>query len=206
MVEEFRADGTLAPAEPGLREAEAVGGDLAYPGKVLGRRFVADSGHGRVVDLVAGQTYGEGLMKTPQGMAVVGGDLFVADPEGHRIWRAELASGEVHPAVGTGEPGWPEGAGDPLTTALNSPWDLCALGNGDLAVAMAGQQMIWRLGPAGLRPLAGSGREALVDGTAAASCFAQPSGLALGADGTLYVADSEASAIRAGAGRAPAAS
>jgi sugar lactone lactonase YvrE len=46
--------------------------------------------------------------------------------------------------------------------------------------------------------LAGSGAEALASGLPDAAAFAQPSGLALGADGNhLYVADAESSAVRA---------
>jgi sugar lactone lactonase YvrE len=47
-----------------------------------------------------------------------------------------------------------------------------------------------------LAPFAGNGRENILDGPLSEACFAQPSGLT--ADGTtLYVADSEVSAIRA---------
>jgi sugar lactone lactonase YvrE len=193
MVEEFSADGTLSPVAAEARPAAPLAGQLAYPGKVLGR-FVADTGHGRVVD--GSRTYGAGIMAAPQGMALMDEALYVADPEAHRIWRVDLATGEVRPAAGTGAQGWPEGPGDPLAMALNSPWDLADLGDGTLAVAMAGQHQIWRLAER-LTPLAGTGREALVDGDARSACFAQPSGLVRGADGTLYVADSEASAIRA---------
>jgi hypothetical protein len=49
--------------------------------------------------------------------------------------------------------------------------------------------------PAGA-PFAGSGREGLRDGPAAAAEFAQPSGLCV-QEATLYVADSETSAVRA---------
>jgi DNA-binding beta-propeller fold protein YncE len=46
-----------------------------------------------------------------------------------------------------------------------------------------------------LQPLAGTGREGLLDGMVSEAWFAQPSGLTLAA-GKLYVADSEVSAIR----------
>jgi len=44
--------------------------------------------------------------------------------------------------------------------------------------------------------LAGSGREARVDGDLATAAFAQPTGLAYGPGGALFVADSETSAVR----------
>src|SRR5207253_7133841 len=68
----------------------------------------------------------------------------------------------------------------------------------NLFVAMAGHHQIWKLDleKAVIWPFAGSGREYIRDGPLAVSSFAQPSGLT--SDGTtLYVADSEVSAIRA---------
>jgi sugar lactone lactonase YvrE len=65
-------------------------------------------------------------------------------------------------------------------------------------IAMAGHHQIWTLdlGRGRLEPYAGSGQENIQDGSLVAACFAQPSGLAT--DGTtLYVADSEVSAVRA---------
>src|SRR5262249_46385336 len=61
-----------------------------------------------------------------------------------------------------------------------------------------GHHQIWKLDLAGnqLMPFAGLGLENIMDGTREQSAFAQPSGLASDGD-TLYVADSEVSAIRA---------
>lgn len=62
---------------------------------------------------------------------------------------------------------------------------------------MAGFHQIWVcLEDDQLGPFFGNGREALVDGTAMESSFNQPSDLAWGL-GHIFVADSEASAIRA---------
>jgi hypothetical protein len=62
---------------------------------------------------------------------------------------------------------------------------------------MAGTHQIWSLDiESGIvAPFAGTGREGLLDGPVEQACLAQPSGLAL-ADGHLYVADSEVSAVR----------
>src|SRR5205085_272485 len=63
---------------------------------------------------------------------------------------------------------------------------------------MAGSHQLWTLdlNKAELAPYAGDGREQLENGPLSEAAFAQPSGLA-GDGNTLYVADSEASAIRA---------
>jgi hypothetical protein len=81
--------------------------------------------------------------------------------------------------------------------ALNSPWDLWRAGD-RLFIAMAGHHQIWALDLTKkvLAPYAGDGRENIRDGPLASARFAQPSGLT-GDGTTLYVADSEVSAIRA---------
>src|SRR5205823_14791773 len=66
-----------------------------------------------------------------------------------------------------------------------------------LYIAMAGHHQIWTLDLAEgvVAPFAGNGFEAISDGPPGRASFAQPSGLA-GDGQTLYVADSEARAIR----------
>jgi hypothetical protein len=66
-----------------------------------------------------------------------------------------------------------------------------------LFIAMAGSHQIWILNDEEtLDVFAGSGAEALLDGTCAEAAFNQPSDLVLDG-GHLFVADAEASAIRA---------
>jgi len=81
-------------------------------------------------------------------------------------------------------------------TALSSPWDL-VIADGILHVAMAGTHQLWAmpLGGDTIAPHTGTGREALEDGPRQQAAMNQPSGITT--DGVrLYVADSEASAIR----------
>ena len=101
----------------------------------------------------------------------------------------------------------------PKQFPLASPWALLVHEN-YLYIAMAGSHQIWRIPleeNSGMEVFAGNGREDIIDGIRVPeappiidergfgpkyACFAQPSGLA--SDGTtLYVADSEGSAIRA---------
>src|SRR5690606_26457922 len=69
--------------------------------------------------------------------------------------------------------------------------------DGQLFIAMAGQHQVWRYDPDTATVIlhAGSGREELRDGVALMGGLNQPSGLATNGE-LLYVADSEASAIR----------
>jgi len=215
---------------------------LRFPGKVLadeaGRRlFISDSNHNRiVVATLDGQlleTIGSGAIGRadgglaeasfdhPQGMALAGDTLYVADTENHLLRKVDLQAKQVRTIAGTGvqlRGSWPGmeqleagGAlperyvGPPPQTALNSPWDVWIHGE-DLYIAMAGPHQIWKmpLDESEIGPYAGNGREDIVDGPLLPrvpyelgySSFAQPSGLT--ADGQwLFVADSEGSSIRA---------
>lgn len=191
---------------------------LYFPGKVLAdarsnRLFIADSTNHRVVitDLEgkkvaiagAGQpgnldgSFDKALFNDPQGMALAGDTLFVADRKNHQLRALDLKALEVKTIAGTGEQGSDrQRGGKGRATSLNSPWDLHLEGK-RLYIAMAGHHQIWvlDLDKDSITPFAGNGREDIFDGPLENSSFAQPSGLA--SDGTtLYVADSEVSAIR----------
>src|SRR5262249_54707457 len=201
------------------RFSESGASPLFFPGKVLAdaegkRLFIADSTHHRIVitDLdgkkiaIAGTgeagrndgPFDKATFNDPQGMAVKGDTLYVADRRNHMIRMLDLKAGSVKTIAGTGVQGDNRQRGGPaIKTGLNSPWDLYLQGN-QLFIAMAGHHQIWTLNFAQSRvdPYAGAGPEDIRDGELTEALFAQPSGLA--SDGrTLYVADSEVSAIRA---------
>ena len=218
MVAEFDGAGLL-DREPVAysvdKEPDTV---LSFPGKVLadeesGRLFIADTNHNRIVVTSfagdVGQVVGsgeEGLadgdlasarFNHPQGMALDGEILYVADTENHALRRADLAAGTVATLAGNGKQGHRrEGHGPGFATELNSPWDL-AWHDDKLYIAMAGCHQLWvmdlQLGKVG--PYAGSGAESISDGLLAQATLAQPSGITT--DGNrLYFADSETSSIR----------
>lgn len=200
-----------------VRGVRARGEMLSFPGKVLAtesRIYIADSGQNRIIEArrdggiarifgstVAGFLDGQGegaAFSNPQGMALQGGYLFVADTGNHALRRIELRTGEVITVAGTGRQGRFDGESTqrPTEAPLSSPWDV-AVHDGDVYVAMAGQHQIWNLDLATntLRRFVGSGREDLIDGGATEATLAQPSGLAVG-EFRLYVADAESSAVR----------
>jgi DNA-binding beta-propeller fold protein YncE len=191
---------------------------LSFPGKVLAdakgkRLFIADSTHHRIIvtDLtgkmiaVAGTgepgkangPFARATFNDPQGLALRGEILYVADRKNNLIRALDLATQRVKTVAGTGYQGKDLRKGGPaLRVGLNSPWDLL-VHEQLLYIAMAGHHQIWILDLAKNRlfPFAGRGMENLADGPRNRACFAQPSGLAT--DGkTLYVADSEVSAVR----------
>lgn len=87
----------------------------------------------------------------------------------------------------------------PLDTSLSSPWDVVwSEAEQTVVVAMAGVHQLFSFDPhtGAVAIYAGTGLEGLLDGAADSSWFAQSSGLSVGTDGTLWVADSETSALR----------
>lgn len=89
------------------------------------------------------------------------------------------------------------------TVNLSSPWDVeWSPELGAFVVAMAGNHTLWafdpvaREGHGSVRLLAGTMNEGLEDGPGAGAWFAQPSGLARAADGSVWLADAETSALR----------
>lgn len=156
----------------------------------------------------------------PQGLALVpaelreklGYDVVVADSVNHRLRGLHLASGTVITLAGSGvqrlidgqnarnaDPNEIVDGADPLTVALSSPWDILWSSRAEkFIIAMAGTHQIFSFEPVSgqVKVFAGTGAEGLKDGAADASWFAQSSGLAEAADGTLWVADSETSALR----------
>ena len=220
IIREFDRRGLMNRKRLDLKlERDRVGDTvLSFPGKVLPdgnskRLFIADSNHNRIVisdfegDIqeVVGKgdaalrdgSFEEAAFNHPQGMALVGQTLYVADTENHAIRAVDLAERTVTAVAGTGEQARDFNvSGKGIEVALNSPWDL-EWEEGWIYIAMAGPHQIWRFNPETCRvePYAGSGREALIDGPLASAGLAQPSGLT--SDGTkIYFADSEISAIR----------
>lgn len=218
LLAEGKRNGSLRDGEgPELVAEASTTNVLDFPGKILvadERLFVADTGHHRVIvsDLNgnARQVFGgkeQGFVDgdagrarfyEPQGMALVGDKLYVADRNNHAIRLIDLQSNKVSTVAGTGRKGTGRSSGGgALTTDLRSPWAL-AWRDGGLDIAMAGSHQIWRYTPVNkqVRVLAGSGAEAIVNGTLGGSAFAQPSGLWWSGK-LLYVADSETSSVRA---------
>jgi DNA-binding beta-propeller fold protein YncE len=220
LVAYHESNGTLdrAPLALGLERHKMAATPLRFPGKVLadeasGRLFIADSNHNRIVistlagkllDVAGSGAVGEkngsfavATFDHPQGMALAGDKLYVADTENHLIRVLDLRHKKVSTLAGTGKQAAGRGAGGLLReTPLNSPWDLLIV-NRVLYVAMAGAHQIWvhPLGGDSIQVFAGTGREDVQDGSREEASFAQPSGLA--SDGrSLFVADSEGSAIR----------
>jgi DNA-binding beta-propeller fold protein YncE len=218
MVAEFDASGLLDRRTLAYSTEVEPDTPLSFPGKVLadetgGRLFIADSNHNRIVvttlDGSVTHTIGsgqEGLadgdfvsaqFNNPQGLALAGDVLYVADTENHALRMVHLEAGNVTTIVGNGIQGRRRSGHFPGNeTELISPWDL-VFHDDKLYIAMAGCHQLWvmdlQTGMVG--PFAGSGAESISDGALAEATLAQPSGITT--DGNrLYFVDSETSAVR----------
>ncbi len=221
LIAYHRAKGTLdeTPVQFDLERNRVKPGPLRFPGKVLAdeasnRLFITDSNHNRIVitslegkllDVIGSGTAGatDGNYKTatffrPQGTALVGDNLFVADTENHMLRVIDLKAKKVTTLAGTGKQAQFRDRGGSLRkTALNSPWAISHI-DGTLYIAMAGPHQLFshEIGSDEITVFAGSGREDILNGPLSESAFAQPSGISVGNGKALYVADSEGSSIR----------
>lgn len=215
MVEEFKEELNRTPIPFHVEPVqESV---LLFPSKLIsdaeGHIYLSDSGHNRILKLdQEGQVlevigsgergfrnggYADTTFNEPHGLALHGNTLYVADAKNNAIRKIDLQHRMVSTAAGTGELAYyflDDKIGEPVNP--NSPWDLLIHGE-SMFIANAGNHQILRmdLATGQVYRFAGSGREALTDGTLREAAFNQPSGLAINGD-VLYVADAEASAIR----------
>ena len=214
-------DGVLLRGpDPIVAPQPRVEGTLRFPGRVLlgasgqgfageadgaspNRLWVADTGHGRVLECsldeasAAATVLAEhGGFLEPQGLCLMDGALYVADRAGHAVWRIS-GDGERERVAGTGElAGFGGEPGHGPDIALRSPWGL-ACRRDDIIISMAGAHQLWRLEPVTLHavPWAGTGGEDLVDGSLGSALLSQPTGVSV-CRGEVAFADSESSAIR----------
>ncbi|OAE03352.1 NHL domain-containing thioredoxin family protein [Arthrobacter sp. OY3WO11] len=158
----------------------------------------------------------QGLVLLPEDVAAKAGyDVVIADSVNHRLRGLSLADGKASTLAGSGVQRLLESGparvdedaagftgqlgGHPLDVALSSPWDVVwSRKLNAVVVAMAGVHQIFSFDPlsGAVAIVAGNGLEGLLDGPAHEAWFAQPSGLAEDADGNIWVADSETSALR----------
>ncbi|WP_313822458.1 NHL domain-containing thioredoxin family protein [Citricoccus sp.] len=212
--------GTFLVADTGHHRLVELGEDLTTVLRTIGEgsKGITDGGPD-----AACFNEPQGLTLLPEDVAAVAGyDVVVADTVNHRLRGVHLADGTVTTLAGNGvqrlidperargsaDAGSGEGEAsvslepfgtDPLQTSLSSPWDvLWSTAEDTLIVAMAGTHQIFSFDPrtAELAVYAGTGLEGLEDGAPDVAWFAQTSGLAESADGTLWLADSESSALR----------
>ncbi len=230
MIAEHEPSGLFQRGEFALQSEIAAGEQLSFPGKITAdaereRLIISDSNHRRLIvtdldgkvetvigngesPLVNGDRRGvygsvgfnDPLFDTPQGTAIVGDTIYVADAGIHTIVEVDLDEGVAGTLAGTGEQSlYRHTGGNALRVPLNSPYDL-SLYEDTLYIAMAGFHQLWamNLDERTVATFAGDGVEDIVDGMKPEARLAQPYGIEV-SNNTVFFIDSETSSVRVAA-------
>jgi DNA-binding beta-propeller fold protein YncE len=141
------------------------------------------------------------LLNFPTAVAVdSGGHLYIADTMNHRIRRVEPGTGRIMTIAGVGQPRFGGDGGTALCAGLNEPAALAVQG-GLLYLADQSNNRVRAIDLASgiISTIVGTGTASYNgDGMLAVEAsLAGPSGLAIGSDGTLYIADTFNGRVRA---------
>ncbi len=230
MIAEHEPSGLFQRGEFALQSEIAAGEQLSFPGKITAdaereRLIISDSNHRRLIvtdldgkvetvigngesPLVNGDRRGvygsvgfnDPLFDNPQGTAIVGDTIYVADAGIHTIVEVDLDEGVAGTLAGTGEQSlYRHTGGNALGVPLNSPYDL-SLYEDTLYIAMAGFHQLWtmNLDERTVATFAGDGGEDIVDGMKPEARLAQPYGIEV-SNNTVFFIDSETSSVRVAA-------
>ncbi|MGX2029945.1 PKD domain-containing protein [Methylocaldum gracile] len=192
--------------------SEALGGwslDIHHAYDIVHRVLALGSGQqrgandfGKIVTTVTGTGdsgfSGDGGPATqatffnPSGVAVgPDGSLYIADTYNERIRRVS-PDGIISTIAGTGEWGFSGDGGPAIRAQLTSPYGVAVGADGCLYIADSGNHRIRRVDPDGIiSTVAGTGYASFSGdgGPATLARLYEPTGVAVGPDGSLYIAD-----------------
>ena len=135
----------------------------------------------------------------PAGLALdAQGNLFIADSGNHRIREVGL-DGTIRTVAGAGTAGFSGDGGQAVQAQLSAPAGIAVDASGALFIADTGNNRVRRVTPGGIiTTVAGTGVKGFSgDGGAAVNAqMSGPTGVAIGPDGALYIADSGNDRIR----------
>ena len=194
---------TLAGSIWGFRDGSGTSAEFNYPTGVAvdaaGNLYVADESNHRIrkitpeglVSTLAGSTKGSrdgsgtsAQFNFPYGVGVdASGNLYVADYGNDRI-RKITPEGLVSTLAGS-----TEGFRDGTSAQFNGPAGVAVDAAGNLYVADYGNHRIRKITPEGLVSTLAGGTQGFRDGSGTSAQFDGPTGVALDAEGNLYVAD-----------------
>ena len=165
------------------------------------------AGTGTAGTITAPSSYGDGGAATAARLGKVtglataaAGTIYLADSN-NGVVRKITPAGVISTIAGSTAAGAGNGDGGPATSAtLDAPVAVAVTPDGSVLVADAGANRIRRINPAGvISTLAGGGHPAdgLGDGGPATdAALANPQGVAVGPDGTVYIADTDHNRLR----------
>lgn len=212
---------TVAGSTPGLVNGDVSVAQFSVPWDVVidsqGNLFITDSNNHRIrkIDLSTGQVTtfaGTGTtgvsqggfldgpgntarFDTPRGLAIDANDnLYVADSGNNSIRKID-SNGNVTTLAGSGVLGFIDGPGDQARFRVPTGVEVDA--NGVVYVVDQNNHSIRRVDANGkVSTMAGDGIFGNTDGVGAAARFGTPEGIAIGANGDLFITDLNNSIIR----------
>ena len=139
-------------------------------------------------------------LDSPEGLALDANDhLYIADTHNQRIRRVDLATGLIATVAGSGA-GFAGDGGAATAARLDLPTALAVDAAGNLYIADTENFRVRKIAAAGgvITTVAGNGRQGFSGdgGAATAASIDSPSGLAVDADGNLYIADTHNHRVR----------
>lgn len=140
----------------------------------------------------------QAMMVSPQAVAVApDGSVYIADTYNYRLRRVD-PNGIISTFAGNGQPSY-GGDGGPATGAsIYGPQDLAVGPDGSVYISTAWDPRVRKVSPDGIiTTVAGNGQYTTnVDGVAATKTSVTAQGIAIGPDGSLYIADAWHNRIR----------
>ncbi|MFN0152248.1 MAG: hypothetical protein ACKVU1_16210 [bacterium] len=191
----FDAAGNMYIADQGNQRVRKVDAATQIITTFAGgeRGFADGVGEAAMFSWPGGTTTGTGTRGATLALSPSGDEIYVTDPENHRVRKINIATREVTTVAGTGVEGYAGDGGDALSAQLNFPSDLEFSAAGDLYIVEYGNNVIRKIDTAGIiTTVVGTGAEgSSPNGTAARQAkLNQPQGIAFDkATNTLYVAD-----------------
>ncbi len=181
-------DGTLYIADPALNRIRAID-----PATGVVTTYAGTGGYGS-----NNGSLGTATFANPSGVAVApDGTMYVADSDNNMIRAINPVTGAVSTLAGDGIAGFADGPGN--SARFNGPNGVAVGADGTVYVADLGNDRIRAIHPVTgvVSTLAGTGEDGFADGPGNAAKFGAPYSVAVGTDGTVYVADSHTGRIRA---------